>query len=359
MTVGNDLRKNVSRRPFRYLKLSVITESYVVLGALLLHVLMLAAEKSASALLVVLACAAAACLAEAAHSRLRRRGFFPWAIALIHGVLVGLLLPETYPPLAAFFIVLCVLLVNTFLLGGFADSWMNPVCVAVVVCWVLGMRFFPPPVMSAEEARAGRSALALIQDGTFPVSAADPKITGFLNRKVLGVFGASVPDGYVSLLWDSHSPIPAFRFNFLALASALALFACGVFGFVVPAVFLFCYGLLVKSVAPLIWGGPPFSGDLALAFLTGGMLFCALFVLQWPGTVPLSGRGKVIYGASAGVLAFFLAGAGMSPVGAAFTMLSMNIVSLLIQAAEDGRHAAYEASVLRPRAEAVEEGVDA
>lgn len=359
MTFMNNSYKNVSHKPFKYLKISVITESYLILAVLMLHVLMLCVTKSFSALLVVFASVIASCVAEFLHTGIRKRDFFSWTIAIIHGILIGFLLPQTYPPVAVFCVVFCVLLVNSFLLGGFANSWINPVCASVVICWILGMKFFPSIGISFADLQTKNPALILIQNGTIPISSVDPKITGFFNSKVINMLGVSIPDGYVSMFWDSHSIIPAFRFNFLTLVSSLFLFSLNVFGFLVPAFFILTYGFLVKFIAPFFYGGLLFSGDLLLALLTSGIFFCTLFVIQWPGTVPLTNRGKIFYGTFAGVLAFFLVGAGTSSIGSVFTILTINLISLLIQSVENNYQKNYATTVLYPKVKAVEEGIDA
>ena len=359
MTFRNELHQNTSHKPFKYLKLSVITDSYLILGMLLLHVLMLALTKSVSALIVVFASVFAACLVEALHAGFHKKQFFAWTVAVIHGIIIAFLLPEHYPPLTVFCVVFCVLFVNTFLLGGFANSWINPICAAVAICWILGMKFFPAMGISFADLQTKNPALILIQNGTFPTSAVDPKITSFLNTKIFSAFGVSIPEGYVSLFWDSHSIIPAFRFNFLTLISSLVLFSLDVFGLLIPAFFALSYGLLVKIATPLFCGGNLFSGDLLLAFLTSGILFCTLFVIQIPGTTPLTNRGKICYGVAAGFLAFFLVGAGTSSIGAVFTILTINLISLLIQTVENNYQRNYETQVLYPKVQAIEEGIDA
>lgn len=77
------------------------------------------------------------------------------------------------------------------------------------------------------------------------------------------------------------------------------------------------------------------QGDMLLAYLTSGTLFCAVFVIQWYGTAPLTITGKTIYGIICGILAFLIAGCGTSSEGMIFTVLAANIISPLIQAEED------------------------
>lgn len=359
MKFNTDFYKYVSLSPFKYLKPSVRTESYMILFALLLQVAMLFITKSYSALLVVFSSVFASCVVEVIHLKFVRKNLFTWCVALIRGILIGLLIPQSYPPLTVFVISFSVLMINVFILGGFANSWINPVCAAVAVCWILGMNFFPEVGITFETLQVKNPALVLIQNGVFPVADFDPKITNFLNNKVFNFLGVSIPDGYVSLFWDSHSVIPAFRFNFLTIITSLILFSFDVYGFLIPAAFTFTYGLFVKAVTPFFFDGPLFSGDLLLAFLTSGILFCNLFLIQWHGTVPFTNRGKLLYGVFAGFLAFFIVGCGTSPVGTVFTILIINLISLLIQSVENRYHRNFEATVLSKRMKNVEEGIDA
>ena len=47
------------------------------------------------------------------------------------------------------------------------------------------------------------------------------------------------------------------------------------------------------------------------------ILVTAAFMMQYPGTTPISINGKIIYGIIAGLLAFFISGEGTSPIGMA------------------------------------------
>ena len=68
--------------------------------------------------------------------------------------------------------------------------------------------------------------------------------------------------------------------------------------------------------------------------MTSGTLFCSVFLLAWMGTTPVTTPGKIIYGAVAGVIAFFIVGCGTSPAGTIFTVILVNIISLLLQQTE-------------------------
>ena len=103
----------------------------------------------------------------------------------------------------------------------------------------------------------------------------------------------------------------------------------------IPAVFLFVYGLLVRIFGLYPYGGILNQGDVLLAIFSSGTILTAFFLLQWAGTTPLSIVGKIIYGAFAGCLAFLIMGCGTSPIGAMFVVLISNLVSPIIQFVED------------------------
>lgn len=329
------LLRRVDSGPFRYLSLSVRTECVIFLAVLAPQVAALAAAGSFSAIGLIAVCAAASAAADLLDAKPNVSDPFFWTDAAIRGILTGFLLPETYPPAMAFLVVLSVMFVNRAVLGGFANSWVNPVAAAVAVAWLVGMGSFPEGGVPQGLLVHRNPSLALVSGGGFPQLPVDAKVTGFLNSALFSRLGVSIPTGYVSLLWDTGSPVPAFRFNLLTLLGSVALFSAGTAGCIVPAVSASLYALLVRLVLPFVTGAPAFQGDVLLAVFSGGFLFGTVFLIQWHGTVPLTNRGKVLYAVSAGILDFILLGGGLSVVGVAFVTLTLNVVSPLIQNLEN------------------------
>lgn len=351
--------ESVFLRPFLYLKPSVRAEAVVILCLLFLQMVMLFVTESYRSLFVILASVIGVAAADFLSAGAGRKNVFAWMMSAVQGILIGMFLPSSFPPAAACAVSFSTLFIDRVILGGFAKSWINPVAVTVAVCWIVGIRFFPDSGLSLSDGQAQNAALSLIQNGTFPTQRFDVRITSFLNRRIFSLFGVSIPDGYVSLFWDSRSVIPAFRFNILTLFSSVVLIAFGVLEPLVPGLFVLVYGILVKCLASFFFDGSFFQGDVILAMLSGGTLFCAFFLLQWHGTVPFTNRGKFLYGISAGVLAFFIAGAGLSPIGLVFTVLTANIVSLVIQTWENHISQKFAGSVLAERVRSVQEGTNA
>ena len=140
------------------------------------------------------------------------------------------------------------------------------------------------------------------------------------------------------MMWDSHSIIPAFRFNIIIIISSIIIFSDNAFSLIIPTVFLFVYAVLVRLFAPYLFGGEINQGDIILALLTSGILFSAVFLIQWYGTTPVTVIGKIILGILTGIIAFAIIGCGTSPVGMAYTILCSNIISMGIRIFEEKKN---------------------
>ena len=335
MTYYQGLADRVTFRPYSFLSPSVADSSLGLLVLLLVQVVLLAITRSFNSLLIVSLTTLSALGADIVNSILRQHFERSWRVAIIQGIIVGLLLPSTYSPIAAVIITFCVLLLSKYAFGGFSGPWVNPVAITVAVAYFLDMNAFPLLQVDSSLLQNRNAALLLIQDGTIPIAAEDAYITAFLNRTIFSLFKLAVPEGYVSLFWDTGSLIPAFRFNAITLLSSIILISLDMIDWVIPACFMTVYAVLVRLCGPLITGAVMLQGDMLLAILTGGTLFAALYVLQWYGTTPSTFAGKCLYGCLAGAFAFLIMGMGTSSVGYLFVVLAMNIICPIIQYLED------------------------
>lgn len=327
-------RRNVIIRPFSYIKSSVGMEIFLTLIFLGIQIILLVLSKSFSAVAVISAATAGSVCANfgaAYFSKLNRSRYFSYPICIAQGIITGMLLPETYPPLTVFLAVLLSMIVIKYFFGGFSYSLVNPCVFAAAVLWLIGAKLFGQIELTADMLAARNPSQILIESGLFPTADFDAPITDALNGTIFNFLKVSVPEGYVSLFWDSRSIIPAFRFNFITLLSSAVLFAADKMKIVISSCFLAVYLLLVRFLSPVFFHGIPLQGDILLALLTGGTLFTAVFVLNWYGTIPESLHGKIVYGVLAGAAAFFISGCGTSPAGMIFTVLLVNFISVLIQ----------------------------
>lgn len=346
---------SISLHPFTYIVPSVGFSAFFMCALLMVQLLMLFLTGSFQSVIIFFAAVCASLCAEGIYHFLRKSFFESWIIALVQGAMAGLLLPSSYPVAGAFFVVLCTFLLGKYAFGGFSRSWINPVALCVVAAYFLNSSAFPGFLISRQDLLSRNPAHFLIQSGSVPLVHADHSVTAFLNRTVFKIFGIVIPDGYVSLFWDTGSVIPAFRFNLITLLSSILLVSLGIVEAVVPLLFVAVYLSLVHVFGPALAGGAFFQGDMLLALLTGGTLFGTLFLLQWYGTTPATRWGKAVYGIIAGIAAFFVMGAGTSPVGYAYCVLLMNLFCTMIQTLEDRQVRRRVEGVLLPRLRLLQE----
>lgn len=356
--INTELKKHcmkITLNPFSSASYSLGTISLVMISLLLVQAAMLAVSKSFDSLAVLFFALLASVLAEAAFYFSKRTEKHSWRISIIQGLVAGLLVPSVYPVHAVFAVIFLTLLLGKFVFGSFASSWANLIALCIVILYFLNPSAFPPFSVSAQELQSRNAALSLIQNGAVPLLELDSSITDFLNSYIFKFFGISIPEGYVSLFWDNGSVIPAFRFNLITLISSIILISFDMIDYVVPAVFLFVYSLLVKFLLPFCIGGIPFQGDILLALLTSGTLFCTLYLLQWYGTLPMTLGGKILYGFFAGAAGFLIIGSGTSSAGYVFLVLVINLISPVIQFFEDKRLYENVSKKLVPRLKEISE----
>ncbi len=322
-------------RPFVFKKQSVTRTCIKMIGFLLVEVCLLAAYGSYSALINIGCAVGASLLAYLIFFIHKKEVWYTSFMAVLQGLLFGMLLPETYPPLAAFFVVFILMSLVRCIFQGIYNIWANVICFGVVIAWVIGKSFFPDFLLSQDLIGMRNSSLYLIQNGDFPVSSFDSSVTAFLNNTVFKILKVSVPEGYVSMLWDSHSTIPAFRFNVINLLASVILFADESLDYMITGIFLLVYCLLVRLFVPFIFGGAFNSGDIILALFSSGLLFSSVFVMQWIGTMPSSKAGKLVYAFLMGIITFLIVGCGTSGIGFMYCILSGNIVTVVIRVIEN------------------------
>ena len=332
--------KKVYIRPFIYVTDSVTFDISRILFLLLIQIALLFVSKSFSSLLVILA----AILGSAGADFICKKFFnskignnFSQLICISQGIITGMFIPENYPPVVVFFITLFVMMVVKNFFGGFSYAWANPAAFSVLILWIIGKSCFPEYQVSMDLLSGRNPSQTLIESGVFNILPFDSGLTDTLNSVIFSLFKVSIPEGYVSMFWDTHASIPAFRFNFITLISSIIIFSGNLYKLIIPGIFISFYMLLVRLVSPFITSGVVFQGDMILCMLTSGTLFCATFVLNWYGTTPMSKSGKILYGLCAGTIAFVICGPGTSPSGMIFTIIISNIVSIFIQQWENRR----------------------
>lgn len=328
-------RTPVLLKPYFFQKPSISAISIRILIMLGLQILLLFATESFKAVGVITASTlGAACAAVVVHFVKKTQGFTS-LILIIQGIFIGMLLPETYPVITVFFLAFILLCIDKIIFSETVNSWLNVVCVIVIIAWSIGGVYFPESLISNDILSVKNPSSFMVKNGYFPLADFDNAVTNVLNSTVLYWFKVTLPEGILSLLWDSHSIIPAFRFTLFTLISSIFLFSDDAFSGLIPAIFLFIYGLLVRFILPLVSVVPMAQGDLLLAFCTSGTMFTAVFLIQWFGSNPITLWGKILYAIFAGIVAFLIVGYGYSSIGMCYTVLICNIFNLVINVLEE------------------------
>lgn len=327
--------KKLALNPYVFEKPSLSSISIKLLVLLFLQILCLFFTKSYSALNVIFISLIASVLSSVINVFFNSQRKISTMLVIVQGILIGMFIPENYPLFSVFTISFIILFSAKYFFEDMENAWLNIVAFAVLVAWFIGERFFPHFMISTDLLMQKNPSVLLIQNGTFPIYNFDVSITSFLNNSLFSKINVVLPEGIISILCDSQSSIPAFRFNLLTIVASVCLFADGSFSPTIPSVFLIVYLLLVRLFLPMFVGGAFNSGDILLALFSSGTLFTSVFLLQWFGTTPISLCGKVFYGIIAGILAFFIVGCGTSSIGMIYTVILCNVACIIIKILEE------------------------
>lgn len=330
-------KKMQNINPLFFIRPSIYAVNIRFLFLLALQYAMLLITKSYDAAIVIGSSTLGGIAAASINFLIFHEKPFHFLNIILQGMVIGFLLPQEYPVVIVFFITFFTLVISRCVLFKSINCWINVCCVAVLIAWFIGRRFFPQFIITSDLVPLKNSSVYLIQNGSFPIYSFDSTITNFLNTKLFSFFKVTVPEGFVSLFWDTHSSIPAFRFNLLTIISSIIIFSDNAFSGIIPSLMLIVYGILVRLFAPMIFGGDFNQGDILLAFLTGGTLFCSVFLIQWYGTVPIYLSGKILLGILAGIIAFLIMGVGTSPIGIIYTVLITNFANIFIRAIQEDK----------------------
>ncbi len=325
----------VSPAPFLITRPTVSRMSVVTALTLVPQLALLAAEGELRILAGIALAVAGGVLAELCTAIPGRKNTFGDGTVLLAGLLAGFLLPSTLNPFIVFGVSFSGILAARVLFGGAGSYWMNPVAVAVCIAYISQPLSFPPSLVNAEGIRTVGDAFGALRLDHFNQLAYDQSLTGTMNSGLLGRLGIKLPEGYLTLFWNSPSVIPAFRYNVITLASSIVLIAMNIIDWIVPLFFLATYGACVRFFSLLPFSPGYAGGDILFALLTGGTLFIAFYVIAEYTTTPRTRAGKAMTGILSGLTAFLLCGPGGSPVGGAFTVILVNSLNPLIEHVEN------------------------
>lgn len=292
---------------------------------------------------IVLA-SASALLAEAAVLRLRKQS----VVTILKdnsALLTGLLLAVSIPPLAPWWMVILgtvfAVIIAKQLYGGLGQNPFNPAMIGYVVLLIsfpVQMTSWLPPQGIAATTPGLLDALQIIFTG-HTASGSDMHT---LRMGIDGISQATPLDTFKTSLHAGHSVAQIMQFPIYSgiFAGAgwqwvnLAWLAGGVFllqqkaiRWHIPVSFL----LSLAVCATLGWlFAPEALASPQIHLLSGATMLGAFFILTDPVTASTTNRGRLVFGALAGLLVWLIRSFGGYPDGVAFAVLLANITVPLI-----------------------------
>ncbi|MDR2030716.1 MAG: RnfABCDGE type electron transport complex subunit D [Azoarcus sp.] len=279
-------------------------------------------------ILVNLAIAAAAALAaEALMLRLRAR---PVAIALTDGsaLVTASLIALAFPPIVPWWLTvlgaLFAIIAAKHLYGGIGQNPFNPAMAAYCAMIVAY------PALMSQWPAAGQGDFAvqlqLILGGSREVDA----VTGATALDTLRTGLRNHVDVHTLLAGDTFGLLGGRGWEWVAagyLAGGLFLIATRTIDWRLPLGFIAGMGI----TAGLFWLAAPerFASPL-FHLASGGAMLASFFIITDPVTAASTPRGKILFAAGAGIIAWFIRVFGVYPEGIAFAVLLMNLCAPLI-----------------------------
>ena len=248
-------------------------------------------------------------------------------------VVTGWLIALAFPPLAPWWLIvvasLFAIVVAKHLYGGLGQNPFNPAMIAFAVCIVSF-----PALMSqwpAVDMKAGFTDQLALVFGYAPrldaISGATP-LDALKTALKLGEGSATVASVTADAHTFGHFAGNGWEWVGMAyLVGGLWLWQRKVIQWRAPFAFLAGIGLLAAAL--WLWNPAQFANPLFHLF-SGGSMLGAFFIVTDPVSGCTTPKGKLIFGLSAGLLAYIIRVFGGYPDGVAFAVLLMNICVPLI-----------------------------
>ncbi|QCT21145.1 electron transport complex subunit RsxD [Jejubacter calystegiae] len=294
-------------------------------------------------LIQLILAAAAAVSAEALVIRLRHQ-----SSAILgdnSALLTGLLLGISVPPLAPWWIVVLgtvfAVIIAKQLYGGLGNNPFNPAMIGYVVLLIsfpVQMTSWLPPQSLAASVPGLVDALSVIFRGQTP----DGLTMNALRMGIDGISQATPLDTFKTGLHAGQSAenllqTPIYGgllagvgwqwVNLAYLAGGLFLLWRNAIRWHIPLAFL--ASLLVCSTLGW-WFAPESCASPLIHLFSGATMLGAFFILTDPVTASTTNRGRLLFGALAGLLVWLIRTWGGYPDGVAFAVLLANITVPLI-----------------------------
>ena len=318
--------------PYLSQKISVRRVMLQVLTALIPGIAAYAWLLGLAVLVQIAIATVTALLAEAAMLKLQDKPLRPF-LSDGSAVVTAWLIALAFPPLAPWWLIVVgtafAIVVAKHLYGGLGQNPFNPAMIAFAVCIVS----FPAlmsqwPSVNAHPAFADQIAVVFGQTPRLDALSGATPLDALKTALKLGEGKNSVS----AITADSavFGRVAGHGWEWVAagyLLGGIWLWGRKVIGWHLPMSFL--AGMILISGALWLWNPAQFANPLFHLF-SGGSMLGAFFIVTDPVSGSTTPRGKLIFGFSAGLLAYLIRVFGGYPDGVAFAVLLLNLCVPLI-----------------------------
>ena len=228
--------------------------------------------------------------------------------ALLTGILFAFNLPPTAPVwMIAIGSFIAIFLVKQ-LFGGLGYNIFNPALAAravLLASWPVAMTTWTQPVNAFSLANAVTTASPL----------------GLVKEAMRAGIAPDLPFGYIDLFLGKIPGSLGETCKAALLAGGVVLIAMKIIDWRIPVSFV-----AAVAVLSLIFGRDPL-----FEVLSGGLILGAFYMSTDPVTSPTTRKGRVIFGATCGLLTTLTRNFGGFPEGVCYSILFMNMLTPLLE----------------------------
>jgi len=268
------------------------------------------------AFLVIAVCVGVAVGCEALYEKLMGQKLtVADGSAFLTGLLLAYNLPPAIPLWQAAIGAAFAVLVGKMIFGGLGFNIFNPALIGrafLLASWPLSMTSFLKPAyypFSLDTILTSPTPLALLKEGRL----AD------LQKLFDG-------GSYYQLFYGLRPGCIGEVCTLFLLLGGLFLIARGYINWQIPAGFILTVGVLSWAFG----GKGLFHGDPFFHMMSGGLILGAFFMATDYVTIPLTLRGRIIFGIGCGAITVLIRQIGGYPEGVCYAILLMNSVSTFL-----------------------------
>jgi Na+-translocating ferredoxin:NAD+ oxidoreductase subunit D len=247
--------------------------------------------------------------------------------AFLTGLIIGLCMPPTVPFFIPVISSLFAIGVVKHAFGGFGQNIFNPAMAGIafaLISWNKEMNVFTVPFIM--DTITSATPLGIVKSAI-----ADNFGTGHISSVISSAISGPmdfIPDSnYFKLFFGFKSGCIGEISIFLILMSSIYLIYRKIIQLEISFFYIVTVLVLVWIFDGLKYDNGFFHGDILFHFLSGGLVFGALFCATDNVTTPVTTPGRIIFGTGCGIITAVIRMFGSLPEGVAFSILFMNMLT--------------------------------